>query len=139
MYESLQAGRILELESKPTLSDGTAGGVEPGAITFDLCRKLITRKVLKKLNIPVTETEVLSVPLSNRPGAAADLCDKLSAAHINISYMYCTASTTRSGKTNVVIKVPDMKKAMKVLDSGKATRRDMKVKLRRPTVSRGRR
>jgi len=97
------------------------------------------RKVLKKLNIPVTETEVLSVPLPNRPGAAADLCDKLSAAHINISYMYCTASAMRSGKTNVVIKVPDMKKAMKVLDSGKATRRDMKVKLRRPTVSRGRR
>ena len=24
--------------SKPTLSDGTAGGIEPGAITFELCK-----------------------------------------------------------------------------------------------------
>jgi threonine dehydratase len=40
MIHSIRAGRILELESQPTLSDGTAGGVEPGAITLDLCRDL---------------------------------------------------------------------------------------------------
>lgn len=41
MIESVRANRILELESLPTLSDGTAGGIEPGAITFDLCRALV--------------------------------------------------------------------------------------------------
>ncbi len=41
MAESVRAGRILELESRPTLSDGTAGGVEPGAITFEWCRDLV--------------------------------------------------------------------------------------------------
>lgn len=41
MTESVAAGEILELESLPTLSDGTAGGVEPGAITFDLCSQLL--------------------------------------------------------------------------------------------------
>jgi threonine dehydratase len=46
MVESLKAGRILALESKPTLSDGTAGGVEAGAITFELCRDLIDECVL---------------------------------------------------------------------------------------------
>jgi threonine dehydratase len=46
MVESLQAGRILDLESKPTLSDGTAGGVETGAITFELCKDLIDDCVL---------------------------------------------------------------------------------------------
>ena len=40
MIESLRAGRVLELESKPTLSDGTAGGVEADTITFPLCREL---------------------------------------------------------------------------------------------------
>ena len=40
MIHSLRAGEILELESKPTLSDGTAGGVERGAVTFDWCRAL---------------------------------------------------------------------------------------------------
>lgn len=46
MYESLAAGRVLELESKPTLSDGTAGGMELDAITFDVCRRLVDRFVL---------------------------------------------------------------------------------------------
>ena len=43
---SLAAGRILELESQPTLSDGTAGGVEQGSITFDLCRSVIDDSLL---------------------------------------------------------------------------------------------
>jgi threonine dehydratase len=46
MHASLEAGRLLDLPSLPTLSDGTAGGVEPGAITFELCRDLIDRFVL---------------------------------------------------------------------------------------------
>lgn len=37
MFESIRAGEIVDLESKPTLSDGTAGGIEHGAITLDLC------------------------------------------------------------------------------------------------------
>lgn len=41
LIASLKAGEILELASKPTLSDGTAGGVEAGAVTFDLCRALV--------------------------------------------------------------------------------------------------
>jgi threonine dehydratase len=46
MLASVRAGKIVEVEAKPTLSDGSAGGVEPGAITFDLCRKLVDRWVL---------------------------------------------------------------------------------------------
>ena len=41
MIDSLRAGRILDLPSQPTLSDGTAGGVEDGSITFELCRELV--------------------------------------------------------------------------------------------------
>lgn len=39
MYESVRAGEIVTMESGPTLSDATAGGIEPGSITFDLCRR----------------------------------------------------------------------------------------------------
>ncbi|MGB5344552.1 MAG: threonine/serine dehydratase [Woeseia sp.] len=46
MAESVQKGAILDLPSAPTLSDGTAGGIEPGAITFELCRKLVKQFVL---------------------------------------------------------------------------------------------
>jgi threonine dehydratase len=52
MIRSIEAGRILELPSLPTLSEGTAGGVEQGSITFDLCRELVDRYVT------VTEEEI---------------------------------------------------------------------------------
>lgn len=38
---SVAAGEILDLPSEPTLSDGTAGGIEPGSVTFELCSALI--------------------------------------------------------------------------------------------------
>jgi threonine dehydratase len=40
MTESVKAGKILDLPSVATLSDGTAGGIEAGAITFDICREM---------------------------------------------------------------------------------------------------
>jgi threonine dehydratase len=53
MYESLKAGHIIEFPEQPTLSESTAGGVEPGSITFPLCQKVVHRHVL------VSETEIL--------------------------------------------------------------------------------
>ncbi len=41
MIQSVKAGEILDLPSLPTLSDGTAGGVEAGSITFPLCRQWV--------------------------------------------------------------------------------------------------
>lgn len=52
MAESVKAGQIVEMESLPTLSDGSAGGIEPGAITFELCQKLVDEFVL------VSEAEI---------------------------------------------------------------------------------
>jgi threonine dehydratase len=46
MTRSVQAGRIIELPSDPTLSDGTAGGIEADAITFELCRSVVDDYVL---------------------------------------------------------------------------------------------
>ena len=43
MYMSLQEGRIITEDiSQPTLSDGTAGGMETGSITFDLCKDYVS-------------------------------------------------------------------------------------------------
>jgi threonine dehydratase len=46
MAASVAAGEILDLPSLPTLSDGTAGGIELGAVTFPLCRALVDEYVL---------------------------------------------------------------------------------------------
>jgi threonine dehydratase len=52
LYQSMRAGHVVEWPELPTLSDATAGGVEEGAITLDLCRSLIDESVL------VTEGEI---------------------------------------------------------------------------------
>jgi len=52
MYESMRVGEIVMPPERPTLSDATAGSVEPGAITLDLCRSLIDDCVL------VSEAEI---------------------------------------------------------------------------------
>jgi len=41
MIESIKAGDIVDYESSPTLSEGTAGGIEPGTVTFSVCRDLV--------------------------------------------------------------------------------------------------
>lgn len=46
MQRSLEAGEIIEMEEDDTISDGTAGGIEPGSITFPLCQTLLSRTVL---------------------------------------------------------------------------------------------
>ena len=52
MIHSMKAGRVLDLESRSTLSDGTAGGVEENSITFPICSNVIDESVL------VTENEI---------------------------------------------------------------------------------
>lgn len=52
MEESVRAGRVLDLPSKPTLSDGTAGGVDEDTITFGMCREFVDEWV------SVTEDEI---------------------------------------------------------------------------------
>lgn len=41
MQASVEAGKILELPFLPTISDGTAGGLEADSITFPLCQKWV--------------------------------------------------------------------------------------------------
>jgi threonine dehydratase len=54
LYESLKQGRIIDFPEQPTLSASTAGGLEPGSITLDVCKPVIDRSVL------VTEDEIAS-------------------------------------------------------------------------------
>ena len=46
MAASVQAGQTVEIDARPTISDGTAGGVEPGSITLPLCRELVDEWLL---------------------------------------------------------------------------------------------
>ena len=72
MIESVRAGKILDLPSSPTLSDGTAGGVEAGSITFELCRDLVDEFVtIPEEEIAASLREFLQVHHLLIEGAAA--------------------------------------------------------------------
>src|SRR4051812_45247163 len=89
------------------------------------------RSILTKLNLPMTETEVLCIDLPNRPGALADVATLLGKEHININYAYATSGAP-GGRTTGVLKVADQAKAIHVLKkSGGGKHKEANV--RRPT------
>jgi threonine dehydratase len=59
MAECVRQGRIVDVPCHETLSDSTAGGVEPGAITFPLCRQLVDRFL--DVDEPAIERALLSM------------------------------------------------------------------------------
>ena len=92
--------------------------VEHGVLRIVATSNEKIRKVLAQLNVQYSESAVLCVNLPSKSGAFADVANKLARAHINISYAYCTAGA-RGGRTTSILKVTDVKKAIKVLE-GKA-------------------
>jgi threonine dehydratase len=54
LLRCLAAGEIRDFPSTETWSTSTAGGIEPGAVTFELCRRVIGR------SIAVAEDEILA-------------------------------------------------------------------------------
>jgi threonine dehydratase len=46
MLECMRAGRIIDVAERPTLSESTAGGLEPGSVTLELCRRVVDRGVV---------------------------------------------------------------------------------------------
>jgi len=88
--------------------------VEHGVMRVVFAAPKKTREVLSKLNMPHNETEVLCVNLANKAGALAAVAEKLAKNHINIAYAYCTAGA-KGGRTTGVLKVADVKKAMRIL------------------------
>ncbi len=46
MAASVRAGQVVEVDAQPTISDGTAGGVEAGSVTLPLCRELVDDWIL---------------------------------------------------------------------------------------------
>lgn len=80
------------------------------------------RRSLAALDVPTTETQVLVATLSNRPGALADVVERLSASHINVNYAYCTGGAP-GGKSLGVFRVSDLSKAVNVLSERKPRRK----------------
>lgn len=112
-----------------TVMDSAEHGVL--RVVVDLPDK--ARAMLQRTNMTFNETEVLCIVLDNRSGALAAVAEKLGKEHINISYAYCT-SGAKGGRTTGVLKVADVKKAMKVLQQ--PVKKEDVISLRRQNFSR---
>ena len=94
MAKSVAAGRILDLPSGPTLSDGTAGGIEAGSITFELCRDLTDEFML------VSEAKIADA-VREYIDAQHQLIE--GAAGVAIAAMLADTKLEQGAKTVVVI------------------------------------
>jgi threonine dehydratase len=96
MHQSVRAGQMLELESLPTFSDGTAGGVDLDSITFDYCRRLVDEWLL------VSETEI-----ANAICRYIDECHQLVEGSAGVAFAamlkHAAADPSLAGQTRVAI------------------------------------
>lgn len=89
------------------------------------------RQSLAELDVPTTESQVLVATLPNRPGSLADVVERLSVAHVNVNYAYCTTGAP-GGKSLGVFRVSDLKKAISVLEERRPRRKLPSTAVRNP-------
>jgi hypothetical protein len=99
--------------------------VEHGVFRIVSSDSAKTRSVLRKLNVPMTETEVLRAEMPNKPGALADVCARMNGDHISIKYAYVTSGAA-GGRTTGIFKVDNMKRALKLSNSRQPGRKKKK-------------
>jgi hypothetical protein len=73
-----------------------------------------TKTLLAKLGYPATETTMLGVTITDRPGQLAKLSSTLGRNGVNIEYMYATAAQM-DHEALVAIHLSDLAKGEKVL------------------------
>jgi hypothetical protein len=77
-----------------------------------------TRKTLEKLGYNVTESSVLGITISDKPGQLAHIAAVLSKARVNIDYMYASA-VAYDQQAMLIVHVADTDAAEKALYGAK--------------------
>ncbi|MGM0771495.1 MAG: ACT domain-containing protein [Halobacteriota archaeon] len=83
----------------------------------------MAHKVLHDAGFTVSETNVLGVEMEDVPGQLAMIADVLSDKNINIDYAY--AFVTKTEKAFLIVRVNDIRGAVKVLDGANIRLLDM--------------
>ncbi len=109
--------------------------VEHGVMRLIVSNKNKAKEVLDGLNLRYSETGVLCLRMDNKAGSLAQATQILAKEHINISYAYCTAGG-RGGKATGVLKVANVKRAMKVMKAASSKTNSVKSKKKTKEVVR---
>lgn len=75
-------------------------------------------EVLKKANFTLSETDVIAVEVSDKPGGLAEVLDILGNAGINVEYMYAFVEKS-SDNAVMIFRIEDIEKAITVLGDKK--------------------
>jgi threonine dehydratase len=94
LLKALEAGQIIDVPESPTLSDSTAGAVEPGSVTFPICQSVIDQTVT------VTEPEIAA---AMRSIAAAEHWIVEGAAGVALAGLVKLADAYKGQKVAVVL------------------------------------
>lgn len=120
---------VLNLQSKPGVLANVAGVLGRAGVNIEgICAvetagrgkiRLLTsdaakaEAALKAAKIRCGREEAISVPLENRPGAVAEVAQKLAQAKVNIKCAYAT--TGGAAQAVVVLSVSNLPKALAAL------------------------
>jgi threonine dehydratase len=94
LLKALEAGQIIDVPESPTLSDSTAGAVEPGSVTFPICQSVIDQ------TMTVTESEIAA---AMRYLAAAEHWIVEGSAGVALAGLMKVADAYRGQKVAVVL------------------------------------
>jgi threonine dehydratase len=94
MLKAIRAGAIVETMEQDTLSDSTAGAIEPGSVTFPICREVIDAMVT------VSEDEIAS---AMRRIAEGERWIVEGAAGVALAGLVRTAESYRGKKVAVIL------------------------------------
>lgn len=74
------------------------------------------REVLKKENFTLSETQVIAVEVSDRPGGLSEVLDILGSEGINVEYMYAFVEKS-SNNAVMIFRIEDIDRAINVLQA----------------------
>jgi threonine dehydratase len=94
LLKALEAGQIIDVPESPTLSDSTAGAVEPGSVTFPICQSVIDQ------TMTVNESEIAA---AMRSIAAAEHWIVEGSAGVALAGLMKVAAAYRGQKVAVVL------------------------------------
>lgn len=99
MIQSIRMGKLVgNLPSQPTLSQGTAGGVEDGSITFEICQTVVdewitvTEEEIRNTLLQFMETHLLLIEGAAAVAIAAFLKAKKEYVGKNVVIILCGAN-----------------------------------------------
>ncbi|MBY0434595.1 MAG: threonine/serine dehydratase [Cyclobacteriaceae bacterium] len=108
MYECIKAGKIIDVKEKPTLSDATAGGIEAGSITFEICQQcvdtwtLVSEEEIREAMRLVVKHHHLLVEGSAGVALAALLKEKETYREKQVAVLLCGGNMSEAVMKNII-------------------------------------